>query len=189
MPGGRTPLRALMVGCLALVWHQWIRTIAFPSAGGEWHWVMMRFPPLTFTDGLFLGGLNALAGVGFAAVLRAERVWLALVVGVGVPGLVLGWRGGLNGPVSDVVSALAFLGLPLVVVALVAVLSRVKLGWVGIGVAAWWPGFLHLLLYQRATGLPEGFRDGVAVMWVAGGLLVGAIARGGGIEVKGVEQW
>ena len=178
-----------MVGWLAMVWHGWIITIAFRFGGGEGHWVMMHFPPLKFTDGLFLGGLSALAGVSLAAVLKAKRVWVVLVVGVGVPGLVLGRTGGLNGSVPDLVLTLGAFGLPLVVVGLVAVVSRVRLGWVGIGVAAWWPGFLHLLLYLRAVGLPEGFRDGVAVMWVAGGLLVGAVARGGGIEVKDSEQW
>lgn len=180
MGGVRTPLRALMVGWLAIVWHQWISTIAFPFGGGEGHWVMMHSKPLKFTDGLFLGGLSALAGESLAAVLKAKRVWVALVVGVGVPGLVLGRTGGLDGSVSDLVSTLAGFGLPLVVVGLVTVVSRVRLGWVGIGVAAWWPGFLHLFLYQRATGLPEDFRDGVAVMWVAGGLVVGAVARGCG---------
>ena len=104
----RTPIRAVIVGWLAVAWHQWIAWIAFPFGGGEGHWVMMR---------------------------------VRLLVGV------------------------------------VVVLSKVQLGWVGTGVVAWWPAFLHLFWYLGAVALPERFRVGVGLMWVGGGLLVAAVAR------------
>ena len=99
------------------------------------------------------------------------------MVGVAAPGLVAAGAGRLTGPVPDLVLDLGLYGLPWVVVGVVVVLSKVQLGWVGTGVVAWWPAFLHLFWYLGAVALPERFRVGVGLMWVGGGLLVGVVAR------------
>ena len=71
----------------------------------------------------------------------------------------------------------AVLPLPMLAIGLVAVLSPVKFGSLGIWVVAWWPAFFHLMGYLQEDGLPQSFRQAIGVMWLGGGLLIGEVAR------------
>jgi hypothetical protein len=173
-----TVVRVLLLGWLAAAWHWWVAGIAFPYGGGEAHRILNNVGPLGFGAGLFLGGLYAIAGVSLAMVLKAKRPGVVLLVSAMVPVLVMTLSGGVGGSWRDWFEAEWYSGAPLVVVGLTAGLCRARLGWIGIGVVSWWPGFLHLVLYLQAAGLPERFRAGVGLAWVFGGLLVGAVARG-----------
>ena len=170
-------MRALIVGWLAAAWHSWITAIPFPYGGGEAHWVIRQMGTLGFVDGLFVGSLSLVAGVGFTFVLRARRLLVVLLASLAAPALVAGAPGVLHGSIPDLILRIWVFGLPTVAIGLAVRLSRVKLGWLGIGVVAWWPGLFQLSHYLRWTELPEAFRGGVGIMLIVGGLLVGAVAR------------
>lgn len=179
----RIPLWAIF-GWLAAFWYQWMSRLGFSGAGSESHWVMSHIGSLRFIDGLSVGALYAVAGLGLAAVLKVRRAWAAVVVGAVLPGLVMAAMGRLDGSVSEMLLRLELAALPLLAVGFVTVLSPVRFGSLGIAVVAWWPAFFHLLGYLRADGLPEGFRLGIGVMWLGGGLLAWEVARyrGPGVE-------